>query len=172
MLCKVKEDTIVNISGGQKITLAENIQYNCSSWDHQIYNNNFSGIAWSYSIFARCHTSLYNTNMTFKASMGSNSISENFAAPATAMQTFILSYSILKDTNNTENLTIKIYNSGSYSTDKFYISQLYVIQNWIKIPGTTGVVGKPRKLKSISQNAGITIFWVHTDNSRVTQDVE
>lgn len=32
--------------------------------------------------------------------------------------------------------------------------------------------GKPRELKQIAQKARITIFGVHTDNTRITQDVE
>ena len=36
----------------------------------------------------------------------------------------------------------------------------------------TAVRGKPRELKAIAQKATTTIFWVHIDNSRVTQDQE
>jgi len=171
MLCKVKDDVLVPVSWEQT-TLATDVSYETKSGDHQVYNNNYTGVAWEYKLTAVCHSTVNNTNFTFKANIGSNSISKVFSTPATPNQSFTLNYSLMKDTNSAENVTVKIYNSGSYSYNYFYVDSLKIWLSWLNIPGTTGVTWKPRVLKDITQKATITIFWVHTDGSRITQETE
>ena len=56
--------------------------------------------------------------------------------------------------------------NGSYAFTANYSLQINIPIN-LDLPFM--IKWKPRELKQIAQKASITIFWVHTDNSRVSQ---
>lgn len=58
---------------------------------------------------------------------------------------------------------------GSASAANVTFSPIEILEElWITIPEDFKR-GKPRELKAIGNKASTTIFWVHTDNSRVSQ---
>ena len=75
----------------------------------------------------------------------------------------------LSFTGNYQNTTKFWFNNKDTSSRYLTIHYSKVWKNKTLIK--TGTNGKPRELKQIAQKASITIFGVHTDNSRVTQDV-
>jgi len=69
--------------------------------------------------------------------------------------------------NSWDNVKLLVMAWDTGRNPSYQINKLELIINmykWINIPW------KPRELQSISNKATITIFWVHTDNTRVTQD--
>lgn len=72
-------------------------------------------------------------------------------------------------TNNSIQTGCKNNDSSSKTT---VYELLYDVLGNLDIPKLWGINGKPRELKQIAQKATITIFGIHTDRTRITQDVE
>jgi len=71
-----------------------------------------------------------------------------------------------------QTLYLRISNWGQqYNRTLTWIFEYYEMDIG-EISKNASIKWKPRELKAISQKASTTIFWVHIDNSRVTQDVE
>ena len=170
MLCKVKDDAPIDIAG-TPILLANSTSTNLSQGDHRVYNNNFSWEQGAYKVYLTGSTNAYNTGLTYKLAIGDNSIDKWFTTPVSQWANYDLYNTISKSTNWVETLKVWIYSPRSLSSETFNVSNLYIQQTQKTIPGTTGVTGKPRSLKAISQKATITIFWLHIDRTRITQDV-
>jgi len=76
------------------------------------------------------------------------------------------------------NTTLTVYATTDYHKMWQYYSSFKVValsfnyKGNITISKQYSITWKPRELKAISQKAITTIFGIHIDNSRVTQDVE
>lgn len=160
-MAKVKKGAYISVNKPYT-TLTTDVEYKITSGDHQIYSNNFDGVAWEYAIFAEYYATTTKVNATFKANIGSNNISESFTTPATAYQYDYVAYSIIKSTNSTENLTVKINHTDSINS-KFKVTDLKIALSSIFIPWTTGITWKPRELKQLWELASATLFWLDTN---------
>ena len=77
---------------------------------------------------------------------------------------------ISKDLSQT--LYLRIWNWGSgYNRTLTWIFEYYETDTG-EISKNASIKWKPRELKQIAQKATTTIFWLHIDRTRITQDVE
>lgn len=76
--------------------------------------------------------------------------------------------SFTQEVKQWEKVYILFSNNYSGSTTQYYTYDISLYKN--EAGYKTWINGKPRELKTLGNMATTTIFWVHIDNTRVTQE--
>ena len=74
---------------------------------------------------------------------------------------------------NTDLTAYFTMNNASWYINYMGINSLNFKYLWpLTVSKTSNIKGKPRELKNITQKASTTIFGIHTDRTRITQETE
>ena len=76
-----------------------------------------------------------------------------------------------KQTGIAAGTTIAILANTNWSNNNFYIKNQKIVKRNTVLTFNQSTPWKPRELNTIGNNSTITIFWVHTDNNRLSDNL-
>lgn len=170
MLCKVSSDYIFqepNIDAGNVFTTNTNITAH-NYWQIGSVTTPGGGKKYKYKLYAEFYGNGYssasNTQSIYATiDGGTRTLLERL--PVNGDGNYKRTYTIEAKTS----IILESYNNMQNSASAIRIdAQTNKYSVWI--PPKDGINGKPRELKEIWNKARTTIFWIHIDNTRVTQE--
>lgn len=170
MLSKASEDILYpfNIDAGDVFTQNNNLAANAltkvwevtTPWDGKTYKYTFN-----LDCYTNCGYGRYQTYFTATVDGVDQGNVFNFPKQYSETHFTNITFSLTANTS----IEIYQYNPQNTKCSLYQIIQTNTYSPWVS-KCLDGIKGKPRELKTIGNNITATIFWIHIDGSRVTQD--